>query len=108
MAEKEIAAVVKFKFRQDRPRLHPCWNSAGTSWYCDHGFCKEYNAKTEDKRGQVVPVEITIYADRTFLLLQKLHPLHFFFGKLLALTKPVRIRKRNGWVSYRCSDYGNC
>ncbi|GIR36521.1 MAG: hypothetical protein CM15mP49_19060 [Actinomycetota bacterium] len=73
MAEKEIAAVVKFKFQRDRLRLHPRWNSSGTSWYCDHGLCKEYNAKTEDKRGQVVPVEITIYADRTFSFITKLH-----------------------------------
>ena len=29
-------------------------------------FCKAYNAATEDKRGQVIPVEITVYEDRSF------------------------------------------
>ena len=29
-------------------------------------FCKEYNEKTSDKKGQIIPAEITIYQDRTF------------------------------------------
>ena len=87
MAEKEIAAVVKFKFQRDRLACTPCWNSSGTSWYCDHGLCKEYNAKTEDKRGQVVPVEITIYADRTFSFITKTPPTSFLLRKAAGLDK---------------------
>ena len=34
-------------------------------------FCKEYNARTESQRGQVVPVEITIFEDRTFTFVLK-------------------------------------
>ena len=50
-------------------------------------FCKEYNAKTEDKRGQVVPVEITIYADRTFSFITKTPPTSFLLRKAAGLDK---------------------
>lgn len=37
-------------------------------------FCKAYNAKTMDKLGQIVPVEITVYQDRTFTFITKTSP----------------------------------
>ena len=37
-------------------------------------FCKEYNARTESQRGQVVPVEITVFEDRTFTFVLKTPP----------------------------------
>lgn len=37
-------------------------------------FCKEYNAKTQDKAGSVVPVEITVYEDRSFDFVLKTPP----------------------------------
>ena len=37
-------------------------------------FCKQYNAQTENQRGQVIPVEITIYEDRTFTFVLKTPP----------------------------------
>ena len=93
MAEKEIAAVVKIQIPAGQASPAPPVGTAlGPHGIAIMDFCKEYNAKTEDKRGQVVPVEITIYADRTFSsFITKTPPTSFFFGKLLALTKPVRI-----------------
>jgi large subunit ribosomal protein L11 len=38
------------------------------------GFCKEYNAKTADQAGYIVPVEITVYADRSFSFIVKSPP----------------------------------
>jgi len=38
------------------------------------GFCKEYNAKTADKTGYIIPVEITIYEDRSFSFVLKSPP----------------------------------
>ena len=67
MAEKEIAAVVKIQIPAGQASPAPPVGTAlGPHGIAIMDFCKEYNAKTEDKRGQVVPVEITIYADRTF------------------------------------------
>ena len=37
-------------------------------------FCKEYNAKTQDKAGTIVPVEITVYEDRSFDFILKTPP----------------------------------
>ena len=37
-------------------------------------FCKAFNAKTQDKMGDIVPVEITVYADRSFTFVTKTPP----------------------------------
>jgi len=37
-------------------------------------FCKEYNAKTQDKAGTIIPVEITVYEDRSFTFVLKTPP----------------------------------
>ncbi len=37
-------------------------------------FCKAFNAKTSDKQGTIIPVEITVYADRTFDFITKTPP----------------------------------
>ena len=37
-------------------------------------FCKSFNAKTQDKAGDVIPVEITVYADRSFSFITKSPP----------------------------------
>ena len=37
-------------------------------------FCKAFNAKTQDKAGDVIPVEITVYADRSFTFITKTPP----------------------------------
>lgn len=37
-------------------------------------FCKEYNAKTQDKAGSVIPVEITVFEDRSFDFILKTPP----------------------------------
>ena len=37
-------------------------------------FCKAFNAKTQEKIGKIIPVEITVYADRTFSFITKTPP----------------------------------
>ena len=37
-------------------------------------FCKAFNAKTQEKMGKIIPVEITVYADRTFTFITKTPP----------------------------------
>ena len=37
-------------------------------------FCKAFNAKTQDKAGDIIPVEITVYADRSFTFITKTPP----------------------------------
>jgi large subunit ribosomal protein L11 len=50
-------------------------------------FCKEYNAKTEAQRGTIVPVEITIYEDRSFTFITKTPPTSVLLRDAAGLTK---------------------
>ena len=50
-------------------------------------FCKQYNAATESQRGSVVPVEITIYEDRTFTFVLKTPPTPVLLRQAAGLDK---------------------
>jgi large subunit ribosomal protein L11 len=50
-------------------------------------FCKAYNAATEAQRGQVIPVEITIYEDRSFTFVTKTPPAAELIKKAAGLAK---------------------
>ena len=50
-------------------------------------FCKEYNASTEAKRGQIVPVEISIYEDRSFTFITRPPPTSFLIRQAAGLDK---------------------
>lgn len=50
-------------------------------------FCNAYNEATKDKRGQVIPAEITIYEDRTFTFVTKLPPVSEMIRQKLKLKK---------------------
>ena len=51
------------------------------------GFCKEFNAKTKDKAGLVIPVVITVYQDKSFTFTTKTAPVSFFLKKAAGLNK---------------------
>ena len=53
-------------------------------------FCKAFNAKTQDKTGAIIPVEITVYADRSFTFITKTPPA----SRLI--LKSASIRKGSG------------
>nr|YP_010851700.1 ribosomal protein L11 [Echinothamnion hystrix]WGH14600.1 ribosomal protein L11 [Echinothamnion hystrix] len=50
-------------------------------------FCKEYNAKTVDKVGLVIPVEISIYEDRSFSFILKTPPASVLLSKAAGIEK---------------------
>ncbi|HEY8480608.1 MAG TPA: 50S ribosomal protein L11 [Spirillospora sp.] len=73
--KKKVAAVVKVQLQAGQATPAP---PVGTA-LGPHGvnimeFCKQYNAATESQRGNVVPVEITIYEDRSFDFVTKTPP----------------------------------
>lgn len=51
------------------------------------GFCKEFNAKTQDKQGYIIPVVITVYQDRSFTFITKTPPASILIKKACNLTK---------------------
>jgi len=50
-------------------------------------FVKKYNAETADKKGSIVPVEITVYEDRSFDFITKLPPVSDYIKRALNLKK---------------------
>ena len=50
-------------------------------------FCKAFNAKTQDKMGDIIPVEITVYADRSFTFVTKTPPASRLILKSASLKK---------------------
>ncbi|MBM4185318.1 MAG: 50S ribosomal protein L11 [Gemmatimonadetes bacterium] len=50
-------------------------------------FCKQFNAKTQDKLGLTIPVEITVYADRSFTFITKTPPASVLIRKTLNIPK---------------------
>ncbi len=50
-------------------------------------FCNQFNEKTQDKRGQMIPAEITVYDDRTFTFVLKLPPVSELIKQKLKLKK---------------------
>ena len=50
------------------------------------GFCKEFNAKTKDQAGMVIPVVITVYADKSFSFITKSPPASVLLKKAAGIT----------------------
>jgi len=50
-------------------------------------FCKEYNAKTSDKNGLVIPVEITVYEDRSYTFILKTPPVSVLVANAAKIKK---------------------
>ena len=58
-------------------------------------FCKEFNAKTQDKAGMIIPVIITVYADRSFSLVFKSPPASALLKKEAGLAKGSGVPNRD-------------
>ena len=50
-------------------------------------FCKEYNARTQDKVGQVIPAQLTVYEDRSFTFILKTPPAADLLRKAAGIEK---------------------
>ena len=50
-------------------------------------FCKAFNAKTQEMAGKIIPVEITVYADRSFTFITKTPPASFLLLEAAKLKK---------------------
>jgi large subunit ribosomal protein L11 len=59
------------------------------------GFCKEYNAKTKDQAGTILPVVITVYADRSFSFILKSPPAAVLLKKAAGIAKGSGVPNRD-------------
>lgn len=75
MAKRRVVAIVKIQLPAGKATPAPPVGTAlGPHGVQTMDFVKQYNAQTEDRVGQIVPVEITIYEDRTFTFILKTPP----------------------------------
>ncbi|RAY15179.1 50S ribosomal protein L11 [Actinomadura craniellae] len=73
--KKKISAIVKVQLNAGAATPAPPVGTAlGPHGVNIMDFCKQYNAATESQRGNVIPVEITIYEDRSFSFITKTPP----------------------------------
>jgi large subunit ribosomal protein L11 len=73
--KKKLAAIIKLQIQagaaNPAPPVGPALGQHGVNIM---EFCKAYNAATESQRGQIVPVEISVYEDRSFTFVTKTPP----------------------------------
>ena len=72
---KEVAGIIKLQIRggaaNPSPPVGPALGSKGVNIM---DFCKQFNARTQEKAGKVIPVVITVYTDKTFDFVTKTPP----------------------------------
>ena len=88
---KEVDKVVKLQVRggaaNPSPPVGPALGAAGVNIM---EFCKQFNARTQDKQGKVLPVVITVYMDKSFEFVVKTPP------AAVQLMEAAKIKKGSG------------
>ena len=88
MAKKKIAAIVKIQIPAGAATPAPPVGTAlGPHGVAIMDFCKAYNAATEAQKGTIVPVEITIFEDRSFTFVTKTPPTAVLIREALGIEK---------------------
>ena len=88
MAKKKIAAIVKIQIPAGAATPAPPVGTAlGPHGVAIMDFCKAYNAATEAQKGTIVPVEITIFEDRTFTFVTKTPPTAVLIREAVGIEK---------------------
>ena len=86
--KKKVASLVKIALNAGQATPAPPVGTAlGPTGVNIMEFCKAYNAQTEGQRGNVVPVEITIYEDRSFTFILKTPPAAELIKKAAGIKK---------------------
>jgi large subunit ribosomal protein L11 len=88
MAKKKIAAIVKIQIPAGAATPAPPVGTAlGPHGVAIMDFCKAYNAATEAQKGTIVPVEITIFEDRSFTFVTKTPPTAVLIREAVGIEK---------------------
>ncbi len=85
---KKIKAVVKLQLQAGKATPAPPVGTAlGPHGVNIMGFCKEYNARTQSSMGQIIPVDLTIFADNSFSFVTKTPPAADLIRKAAGVEK---------------------
>ena len=94
--KKKVAALVKVQLQAGAATPAPPVGTAlGPHGVNIMDFCKAYNAQTESMRGNVIPVEITIYEDRSFTFITKTPPAAELIKKAAGIQKGYGVPQRD-------------
>lgn len=93
---KKIRAIIKLQIEAGKanpaPPVGPALGQHGANIMA---FCKEYNQRTAAQAGSIIPVEITIYEDRSFSFVTKTSPVADLIKKALKVEKGSGAPKRD-------------
>jgi len=86
--QKRLAAIIKLQIKAGAatpaPPVGPALGQHGVNIM---EFCKQYNAATESQRGDIVPVEISVYEDRSFTFVTKTPPAAVLIRQAIGIEK---------------------
>ncbi len=93
---KKVTGIVRLQIpagaANPAPPVGPALGSQGVNIMA---FCKEFNARTQDKAGLVIPVVITVYADRSFTFILKSPPAAVLLKKFANIAKGSGVPNRD-------------
>ena len=96
MAEKKVTTVIKLQIpagaANPAPPVGPALGAAQVNIM---QFCQAFNAATADMRGDIIPVEITVYEDRSFTFITKTPPASYLIKKELKLKSGSGVPQRD-------------
>ena len=85
---KKVVGIIKLAIEAGKatpaPPIGPALGQRGVNIVA---FCKEYNAKTADKAGFIIPVEITVYEDKSYTFILKTPPASVLLAKAAGVAK---------------------
>ena len=100
---KKVVALIKLALPAGKanpaPPVGPALGQRGVNIMA---FCKEYNAKTSDKAGMIIPVEISVYEDRSFTFVLKTPPASVLILKAAGIEKGSSLpdKEKVGSITY--------
>jgi large subunit ribosomal protein L11 len=95
MARRRVTAIVKIQLPAGAATPAPPVGTAlGPHGVQTMEFCRQYNAATENQRGTIIPVEITIYEDRSFTFVLKTPPTTVLLREAAGLEKGATLSGR--------------
>lgn len=93
---KEITALVKLQIKAGQanpaPPIGPVLGQHGVNIM---EFCKQFNARTQKQMGEVTPVVLTIYKDRSFTFETKTPPVSYLIMKAIGIDKGSKVPNRD-------------
>lgn len=93
---KKVVKIIKLQIPAGKanpaPPIGPALGGAGVNIMA---FCKEFNAKTQSQAGDILPVVITVYADKSFTFVCKKPPVAEMIKKQLGVAKGSAVPNRD-------------